>query len=78
MKKISLLLNYELIRFHTILLMVLGIQKQRNLWCGKEGDIATLKWGRGKIERKPNSQPLYFEVVSLVVFTNNPGMSNSI
>ncbi len=68
MKKISLLLNYELIRVHTILLMSLGIQKPMNLWCGKEIGTATLRRGRGKIERRPNSLPLYFEAVSLVVF----------
>jgi hypothetical protein len=68
MKRRSLLLKYEFIRVHTILLMTLGIQKQRNLWCRKEGGTAALRRGRGKIERKPNLPPPYFEAVSLVVF----------
>lgn len=40
MKKIILLLKYELIRVHTILHMILGIQKQRHVWCGNEGGRA--------------------------------------
>ena len=68
MKKRDLAFNYELIRVHTIPHMALGIQNKRNLWCGKKGGTAALKRGSGKIERRPNSPPPYFEVVSLVVF----------
>jgi len=68
MKKRGLIVSYELIRVHTIPHMTLGIQNKSNLWCWKKGGIAALTRGSGKIERRPNSPPPYFEVVSLVVF----------
>ena len=68
MKKRGLIFNYEFIRAHTIPHMTLGIQNKMNLWCGKKGGTANLTRGSGKIERRPNSPPPDFEVVSLVVF----------